>query len=182
MRMKLTRVTFLSGLMALLAWPAWSAPGTMIRDERLLAAPSATAAVLLAVSKGSKVEVLARQGGWTQVRAGNRTGWVRILSVRTAVTTTGVGDVAALATKRDGAQVVAVAGLRGLTEEELQVAKFNARELERMELYRVDQQEALQFARAASLASRKLSYLPAPQAASTEGGGAGEGFSWGGGQ
>jgi hypothetical protein len=181
MDMKFKKATFLSGLLALLAWPAWSAQGTMIRDERLLATPSASGASVASVSKGSTVEVLARQGGWTQIRSGNRSGWVRILSVRTTVTSTGVGDIAALGSKREGAQVVAVAGLRGLTEDELKGAKFNAQELARMESYRVDQNEALQFARAANLASRKMTYLPAPQAASS-GGSVGEGFGWGGGQ
>lgn len=149
-------------LFGLLAQPVWAAPGTMIKDEDLRATPSGTAAKVASVGKGSSVEVLARQGGWTQVRAGGRTGWVRILSVRTTVSTTGAGDLAALTAKRDG-QVVAVAGLRGLNEEELKTAKFNLQELKLLDGYKSDQAGATRFARAANLVSRQVAYLPEPK-------------------
>lgn len=149
-------------VLGLLAQSVSAAPGTMIKNEDLRATPSGTAAKLASVSKGSTVEVLARQGGWTQVRAGNRTGWVRILSVRTNVTTGSVSDVAALASRREG-QVVAVAGLRGLNEEELKTAKFNLQELKLLDGYRSDPAEATSFARDANLVSRKVAYLPEPK-------------------
>lgn len=149
-------------VIGLLAQSVSAAPGTLIKDEILRSTPSGTAAKVASVSKGSAVEVLARQGGWTQVRVGGRTGWVRILSVRGTVSTTSAGDLAALTAKRDG-QVVAVAGLRGLNEEELKTAKFNAQELAQMERYKSDQADAASFARAASLVSRKVAYLPEPR-------------------
>jgi uncharacterized protein YgiM (DUF1202 family) len=119
------------------------------------------------VTKGSAVEVLARQGGWTQIRAGSQTGWVRVLSVRSTASTTGAGDLLALSSRREGSQVVAVAGLRGLNEEELKSARFNAQELMLLDRYRVDQAEATSFARSANLVSRKLAYLPEPKPASS---------------
>lgn len=149
-------------VIGLLAQSVSAAPGTMIKDEDLRSSPSGMAAKVASVSKGSTVEVLARQGGWTQVRAGSRTGWVRILSVRSTVSTTSAGDLAALTAKRDG-QVVAVAGLRGLNEEELKTAKFNAQELKLLDNYKSDQVEAANFARAANLVSRKVAYLPEPK-------------------
>jgi hypothetical protein len=149
-------------LLALLALPAWADTGSMIRDDTLRSAPSASAAKVASVSKGSSVEVLARQGGWTQIRAGSHTGWVRILSVRGSVSGSSAGDLAALASRRDN-QVVAVAGLRGLNEEELKAARFNPQELMLLDRYQVDQTEAKRFARAANLVARQIPYLPAPE-------------------
>jgi hypothetical protein len=140
----------------------WAAPGTMIKDEDLRATPSSTAARVASLSKGASVEVLARDGGWTQVRFGASTGWVRILSVRTSVSTGSVGDIAALASRPQG-QVVAVAGLRGLNEEELKGARFDAEELKLLNTFRVKPAEARAFARAARLEARKVPYLPTPR-------------------
>lgn len=153
--------------LGMIAFPAWAAPGTLLKDEELKASPSAGAPRVASVRKGAEVEVLARQGGWTQVRAGNQTGWVRILSVRTSVSTTSAGDLAALTSRREGGQVVAVAGLRGLNEEELKTARFNAQELMLLDRYRVDEPEATSFARAAKLVGRQVSYLPDPKPASS---------------
>lgn len=151
------------GLMAL---PAWATPGTMIKDEELKSSPSASAPKLASVAKGSSVEILARQGGWTQVRSNGRTGWVRILSVRGEVSTGSAADLGALTAKRDN-QVVAVAGLRGLNEEELKTAKFNAQELQVLDRYRADEADATDFARAANLVRRQVPYLPEPKAATS---------------
>jgi uncharacterized protein YgiM (DUF1202 family) len=151
-------------VIGLLTQSASASPGTMIKDEDLRSTPSGTSSKVASISKGSTVDVLARQGGWTQIRAGSRTGWVRILSVRSTVSTSSAGDLAALTSKRDGSQVVAVAGLRGLNEEELKAAKFDAQALMQLDRYKADQAEASSFARAANLVSRKLSYLPESKA------------------
>ena len=178
------RTKLLAMFLGVLVMPAWAAPGTLIKDEDLRASPSSTATKLASVSKGSTVEVLDRQGGWTQIRAGGRTGWVRILSVRSSVSTTGAGDIAALTARREGGQVVAVAGLRGLNEEELKSAKYSGQELQVLERYQVDKAEAEQFARSANLVARKVAYLPEPKpASSTTKSNAGSGFNlMGGGQ
>jgi hypothetical protein len=138
----------------------------MLKDEDLKSAPSTTATKVSSVSKGSAVEVLERQGGWTRIRVGERTGWVRILSVRASVSTSGVGDLAALATRRDN-QVVAVAGLRGLNEEELKGAKFDPEALKLLNSFRAKPAEAKQFARAANLEQRQVPYLPEPKSESS---------------
>jgi uncharacterized protein YgiM (DUF1202 family) len=151
-----------------LAWPAWSASGTMIRDDQLRAAASSTAAVTAQVPRGTQVEVLARQGGWTQIRVSGRTGWVRMLSVRstdTAQRDVGgeLAGVVGLGTRQaDPARVVSVAGVRGLSEQDLKAARFNAQELERLERYAVSRSEAQSFARAGGLTARSIDYLPAP--------------------
>ncbi len=164
----------LLSVVLLLASPLWAASGTMLRDDQLRTAASATAAVTAQVPRGANVEVLARQGGWTQIRVGGRTGWVRMLSVRaTESTQRDVGGelagVIGLGTRQaDPSRVVSVAGVRGLNEQDLKAARFDAQELERLDRYVVGRAEALAYAREGGLAARTLDYLPAPAQASRQ--------------
>lgn len=152
----------------LYAGAALAATGTLLRDETLRATPSATAAATAELSKGANVEILARQGGWLQVRAGSKTGWVRLLSVRaSAASQRDVGGelagVIGMGTRQaDPGRVVSVAGVRGLSEQDLKAARFNAQELELLDRYAVSRAAAQAFAREAGLASRSIDYLPAP--------------------
>jgi uncharacterized protein YgiM (DUF1202 family) len=156
------------GAFLLLAWPVWSASGTMIRDDQLRAAASATSAVVAQVPKGAGVEVLARQSGWIQIRVGGRTGWVRLLSVRTSeAAQRDVGGelagVIGMGTRQaDPSRVVSVAGVRGLDVQDLKAGRFNEQELERLDRHAVGRPEAQSFAREGGLAARPLDYLPAP--------------------
>lgn len=162
-----------------LAAPAWAAGGLMLRDDSLRAAASAASAVVGKAAKGSEVEILARKGGWTQIRAAGRTGWVRLLSVRSTAGDAGKEDldsVVALTRKRESGQVVAVAGLRGLNEEELRSAQFNAGELRRMEEYGVSAAEARKFAADGGLAGVAVNDLPAPKRDAPKS----NGYPWGG--
>jgi len=161
-------------LCASLAAPAWAATGTMIKNDALRQSASASAASVSKVSKGASVEILARQGGWTQIRHAGRTGWVRILSVKTITGSAG-GDALGLiemgSAKRDPSRVVAVAGLRGLKEEEprslneeaLRTARFNANELLRLDQYISSRSDAEQFARSSGLRRLEVAYIALPK-------------------
>ena len=168
-------------IVCLLATPALAAPGVMLKDEELRTAASATAASAGLMAKGTTVDVLGRQGGWTQISEGGRKGWVRILSVRSetaAGTGGGLGGLVEAGTKRsDSSRVVAVAGLRGLNEEELKSARFDANELMSLDRYQVDRDAAEQYARAVGLRHRDMDYLPAPQREKTQN--KGTGSPWG---
>lgn len=146
---------------------AWAAPGTVLRNEKLYRQPSASASVTANVPKGARVDILAKQGGWLRVKAGNYTGWMRLLSVRAGaggLGRAGVGDVVGAATTRsDPTRVVAVAGLRGLNDEDLKRAQFNADELARMEALGVTTAQARSFARQSGLVAVKVAELPKPQ-------------------
>lgn len=154
---------FVPLFLALAAQSAVAASGSMIKDDTLRAQPSATAASVGQAGKGSAVEVLARQSGWTQIKSGNTTGWVRLLSVRTSTAGSSVTDVGAFLDKRETGKVVAVAGLRGLSEEELKGARFDARELAAMDRFKVDRGGAQQFAQMAGLRTRSIEHLPKPK-------------------
>lgn len=147
---------------------AWAAPGTVLRAEKLYSQPAATSKVAASVAKGAKVDILAKQGGWLKVKAGTSTGWIRLLSVRAGaggLGGAGVGDVVGAATTRsDPSRVVAVAGLRGLNEEDLKQARFNEAELARMEAVKVTPAQARSFAGQSGLAAVSVPDLPRPQA------------------
>lgn len=150
------------------AAPAWAASGTVLRAEKLYSQPAATSKVAASVAKGSRVEILAKQGGWLRVKSGSSTGWIRLLSVRAGdggLGGTGVRDVVGAATTRsDPSRVVAVAGLRGVGEEDLKGAQFNGAELARMEGQNVSASQARSFAAQSGLAATRVSDLPRPQA------------------
>ena len=148
---------------------AWAASGTVLRAEKLYSQPAATSKVAASVTKGASVEILEKRGGWLRVKSGRSTGWIRLLSVRAGtggLGGTGVRDVVGAATtKSDPSRVVAVAGLRGLNEEDLKQAKFNEAELARMEALKATPAQARSFAGKSGLTVAKVPDLPKPQAA-----------------
>lgn len=152
---------------------ALAAPGVALKDENMLAKPSATAAAVGKMTKGMAVDISAKQGGWLQVKAGAAQGWVRLLSVRAGSGGAGsnglagvAGVAGAVTQKSDSSRVVAVAGVRGLNEEQLKGAKFNADELARLEAYTVNASQAQAFADKSGLKAVKVKALPKPEVAS----------------
>lgn len=153
-------------IFTLISAPAWAAPGSMIKDDVLRQSASLAAPSVGRVAKGASVEVLARQGGWTQISHAGATGWVRILSVKTSVDKAGntLGGIVQMGTARsDPRRVVAVAGLRGLNEEELRGARFNANELMRLGQFASSRADAEQFARRSGLRGIDVAYIEAPR-------------------
>lgn len=142
-------------------------PGVMLREDVLRAEPSATAAGVAKLGKGAQVRVLAGDGGWTQIYTSGKTGWVRILSVKSDIASTpdlrAVVDVGQRAP--DAGKVVAVAGARGLDEVELQSARHNPEELALMDAFAASRADAEQFARMAGLAGRDIPHLAKPDGA-----------------
>ena len=142
--------------------------GTVLKADKLYSEPSASARVTASVAKGAKVDILAKEGGWLRVKAGNDSGWIRLLSVRAGTGGLGsaaLGDVVGAATTRsDPTRVVAVAGLRGLNDEDLKQAQFNAEELARLEASTPSATQVRSFASQAGLATASVPDLPKPQA------------------
>lgn len=157
-------------LLCVSAASAWASPGTVLRNERLFSQPTSGSKVETNVAKGSSVNILSKQGGWLRVTAGRSTGWIRLLSVRAGAGGTGgtgARDVFGAATTRsDPSRVVAVAGLRGLNDEDLKQAKFNADELARLEAGTVTAAQTQSFAKQSGLASVNVPPgLPEPKSA-----------------
>ena len=156
-------------LLSVASASAQAASGTVLRTDKLYSRPSATASVAGSAAKGASVTILAKQGGWLRVTAGRTTGWMRLLSVRVGaggLSGSGLGDVVGAATTRsDPSRVVAVAGLRGLNEEDLKQATFNAEELARLDKLMVTAAQSKSFARQAGLVAIQVPALAAPKPA-----------------
>ena len=150
---------------------ALAAPGTVLRNDKLYSQPSAASKVAASVPKGASVNILAKQGGWLRVTSGQSTGWIRLLSVRAGaggLGGAGLGDVVGAATTRsDPSRVVAVAGLRGLNDEDLKQAKFNGEELAKLNTWQATSAQARSFAGQVGLKTANVAALPAPQPAQT---------------
>ncbi len=148
-----------------------AAPGTVLRNDKLYSQPSAASKQAGSVAKGASVDILAKQGGWLRVTSGKSTGWIRLLSVRAGaggLGGAGLGDVVGAATTRsDPSRVVAVAGLRGLNDEDLKQARFNGAELAKLNTWQATPAQARGFAAQAGLKTADVAALPAPQPAQT---------------
>lgn len=167
--MKHSLISVSTLLLCLTATSTLAASGTVLRDERLFSGPTSGSSVAANVSKGTSVNILSKQGGWLRVSAGRTTGWIRLLSVRAGeggVSSSGVGDVFGAATTRsDPSRVVAVAGLRGLNDEDLKQAKFNPEELARLNAWEVSISQTQSFASQSGLSAVKVPGLPEPKQA-----------------
>jgi hypothetical protein len=155
-------------LSMLVTHPIWAAEsGTALKADAIRAEPFGDAKMVATLSAGDKVEILKKDGGWLQVKSAKGSGWVRMLSIRKGEARKGSGDAAGLlglASGRAGTgKVVATTGIRGLNEEELKSAKFNATELKFAESFATNRPEAQKFAAQGKLAARKFDYLPAPE-------------------
>jgi len=158
----------LMALAVLVMPPAWAAEsGTALKANAIKAEPFGDAKTVATLSAGDKVEILKKEGGWLQVKSAKGSGWVRMLSIRKGEARKGSGDAAGLlglASGRAGTgKVVATTGIRGLNEEELKSAKFNATELKLAESFATNRPEAQKFAAQGKLVARKFDYLPAPE-------------------
>jgi hypothetical protein len=133
----------------------------MLKADDLRAAPDVGANVLARLDKGARVRLLATQGGWRQISGAGKTGWVRVLSISAdAANGGGLADLEALGKTPQG-KVVAVAGVRGLSEETLRTAVYSESELQILAGYAMSRAEAEQYAQAAGLRVRALPYLDA---------------------
>jgi hypothetical protein len=154
--------------LALCATQALALPGVMLRDDDLRAGAAAKASVLGKAKKGKAVDILDARGGWTQVRLGAATGWVRLLSVRRGTASRADVDASlgsaqgALNNPYDPGAITATSGLRGLDLAELKAARYDAAQLARLDTFAVGRAEAEAHAAQAGLKARPLAYLPAP--------------------
>ena len=148
--------------------PLFAEPGYIIRSSDLMDEPYRDAEPLAELEAGISVEILKRKGGWLQVESEGKSGWVRMSKVRKGKAPTEptaeseAGGVLGLASGRAGTgNVVSATGVRGLNEEELKEAEFDAREVKKLESFAISKQKAAQFAEAGKLVTKELAFIPA---------------------
>jgi len=162
---------------------AWQ--GQTISDSLLRVAPSGASVSRQRLAKGIALDVMRRQGAWLEVRVrdSGAEGWVKQVSVRPLTTTVSApkkeesgGFFANLArgvtrllggssddSQNQGSVTV---GIRGLAAEDLATAIPDPDELEKMESYRADRDQAFRFAGEEQLTAQSIDYLPAAGAGS----------------
>jgi SH3-like domain-containing protein len=160
---------------------AWQ--GQTVSDSLLRIAPSGASASKQRLAKGTRLEVIRRQGAWLEVRLADSgaEGWVKQASVR-AVTDTASAPSTSSKKKSGGFfaslargvsrllggssdapqdQGTVTVGVRGLAPEDLASTIPDPGELDKMESYRADQDQAFRFAAEEQLTTQTIEYLQA---------------------
>jgi hypothetical protein len=163
--MKANRIALTALLWLLLQSAALAGEsGTALKADAIRAEPFGDARQVAKLATGDKVEILKKDGGWLQVKSAKGKGWVRMLSIRKGDAKKGSGEAAGLLALTSGragtGKVVATTGIRGLNEEELKAARFDAKELRLAESYAVKKADAHKFAKQGKLVARPFGYLP----------------------
>jgi hypothetical protein len=159
-------------LIAALAYAA-NESGVALKADSIKSEPFKDAEDVGDLKKGDSVQIVSKKGGWLRIKAPAGTGWVRMLSVKRgpgggSSAAGELGGVAAMSTGRAGTgQITSATGVRGLSEEDLKAAKFDAAELARAEGNAVSAAVASAFASAGKLASQNVAVLPEPHPATS---------------
>lgn len=135
-----------------------------IRATELKAKPYSDAQTLITLPERSKVIVLQRRASWTQVKSGETTGWVKMLSLQLA---RGASDRRAdnglrslfNVARSGGSGATVTTGVRGLSEEQLKSARPNPQALQELERYTADRNDAQRFAAEGKLQAQRVDYL-----------------------
>ena len=158
-----------STLRALLATAAFFAAGaaaqqvTLERDSPLYSEPRLESAQVTQLKHGATGDVLGKQGGWLNLKTPAGTGWLFSFNVRFPSQRADGGDTGSAALGRVvGARrtsVTSTIGVRGLEEEDLKQATFDAGQMRLLDQYATSKEAAEQGARAAGLAPARFEYL-----------------------
>lgn len=140
---------------------------TLERDSPLYAEPRLDAAQTAQLKQGATGEVAGKQGGWLNLKTPAASGWLFSFNVRFPVqkaeggepgTGSALGQVFG---PRRTVSVTSHIGIRGLEEEDLRQARFDAGQLKLLGDYAVTKPVAEEHARGAGLAPVKVEYLDA---------------------
>jgi hypothetical protein len=148
---------------ALLLWPALAGAETVVleRDVVLRTEPSLSAPAGIALKQGARAELVDKRSVWLNVKTAEGAGWVFVFNVRYGERqSTGQGDAAAAARLgRQPVNVTSTIGIRGLSEEDLQKAAYNANEMAALDGYAASKDAAEQQAARAGLQPVRVDYF-----------------------
>ena len=160
-------------VLAAVAWTfslvAFAEPAVTIRPVILKQQPATDAPSVAKIPAETAVDLVKREGGWVQLKAGPNTGWAKIFDVRTGASGTaatrssgsGVGDVLNLASGNRGSSVTT--GVRGLDADMLAKAQPNFREVTVLIGYAATPDRAQAFAQNGRLQTRQIDLLAPTQ-------------------
>jgi len=138
--------------------------GVVIRNGDIKVQPFLDAAPAGNVAANDAVTIVDRKGGWVQVQAAGKTGWIRTLNIRLAATDgavahqTSVASAASMLRTGSSGKTVTT-GVKGLGEEDLRNASVNLAELDKLGTLAVDPGEATADAQKKGLKESQIDYL-----------------------
>ena len=156
---------FLLAALLLAAAPAAAQQVTLERDSALYAEPRLDAPQVTKLKLGATGDVIGKQGAWLNFRTPGGTGWLFSFNVRFPSQQAGAGSTGASTTAgrlfgpRRSVSVTSTIGVRGIDEEDLKGASFNADQMKLLEGYAATKEAAEQKARASGLAPVSVEYL-----------------------
>jgi len=151
----------------LAAAPAAAQQVTLERDSPLYAEPRLDASQVTQLKQGATGEVIGKQGAWLNLNTPGGSGWLFSFNVRFPSQHAGSGDAGTgsaagrLFGPRRNVSVTSTIGIRGIEEEDLKQASFNADQMKLLDGYAATRQAAERSARATGLAPVSVEYMDA---------------------
>ena len=151
----------------LAAAPAGAQQVTLERDSPLYAEPRLDASQVAQLKIGATGEVIGKQGAWLNIKAPDASGWLFSFNVRFPSQQAGAGDSGAGSAAgrvfgpRRNVSVTSTIGIRGIGEEDLKQASFNADQMKLLDSFVATKEAAERGARASGLAPVSVEYLDA---------------------
>ena len=147
--------------------PAAAQQVTLERDSPLYAEPRLDASQVMQLKLGATGEVIGKQGAWLNLKTPGGSGWLFSFNVRFQSQQPGAGDSGAgsaagrLFGPRRSVSVTSTIGIRGIEEEDLRQASFNADQMKLLDGYVATKEAAERGARASGLAPASVEYMDA---------------------
>lgn len=155
----------LFGFTFLAVLPAAAQQVTVERDSPLYAEPRLESTQVTQLKQGAGGEVVGKQGAWLNLKTPAGTGWLFSFNVRfqsqKAEGRDGGSALGNVFGPRRNVNVTATIGVRGLDEQDLKQASFNADQMKLFDDYAATKQAAEDAARATGLAPVQVDYLGA---------------------
>jgi hypothetical protein len=140
---------------------------TLERDSPLYSEPRLESAPVAQLKQGASGEVVAKEGGWLNLKTPAGTGWLFSFNVRFPAQKSEAADSGAGLGRVFGPRrttgVASGIGIRGLDEEDLKQATFDAGQMKLLGDYAATRQAAEDAARATGLAPARVNYLDGRQ-------------------
>ena len=149
----------------LAAAPAAAQQVTLERDSPLYAEARLDASQVTQLKQGATGEVVGKQGAWLNLKTAGGSGWLFSFNVRFQSQQAGSGDSGTGSTAgrlfgpRRTVAVTSSIGIRGIEEEDLKQATFNAEQMKLLDGYVATRQAAERGARASGLVPEQVDFM-----------------------
>lgn len=146
--------SLLASALLLMSLPALAQQAAYVSSEAdLKREPSREAETLTQLPANTAVQSLRRKGSWVEVKAGEQTGWVRMLAVRPGTPGTAKKGESGLSrlfnlARGSSSGAVTATGVRGLDKEEIQNATPNPAELAKLDAFLASDKDVRKLAEA----------------------------------